>query len=577
MIVYRRQHREVEPAGLLRNLEHDVLRLGSHPGHPEIVSLLIDLGVAESGVLDAVNPNLDDVSDLDGRFGAAALLAGHLLVTSWRGRRQDLAIRGAELAGQIDEIRSLPLPARCSISDPEGYAQYGVWPEAYAASTLRLVRELRPTRAVCLGLRSIGTSLSAVVAATLQVEGCPIERHTLRPRGHPFERRPALGPRLAARLSEASERSHFLIVDEGPGLSGSSFAGVAEALSALGIPDERIVFLPSWDTDGTSLRSEVARRRWGRHPRFVTTYRPIWPAPAWPSDLPNDADLTDFSAGRWRRHLLPAGRAWPAVHPQHERRKVVAGRRWYAFAGLGRFGARTLELQAALADARLSPRPFGLDQGMLCRKMVRATPLTAAAVDTATLARVAEYLAYRARCHPADADERGELVEMVLLNVGEAGGAELARLVRRRLRTSGFPGHASPIALDGRMQPHEWLRTSTGILKVDATDHHADHFYPGTGDVAWDLAGAMVELELGDDGRATLVRQYRAQSRDRDITRRLPGYLLAYLAFRIGYAGLAEETLAGSDDGRRFARLKRRYVATLERELGAGFEAAAGA
>jgi hypothetical protein len=127
------------------------------------------------------------------------------------------------------------------------------------------------------------------------------------------------------------------------------------------------------------------------------------------------------------------------------------------------------------------------------------------------------------------------------------------------------------------MQSHEWLRSGSGLLKVDVTDHHADHFFPGTGDIAWDLAGAIAELDLDDGARSLLIRQYRARSGDRDIARRVPGYLVAYLACRIGYSALAEETLGGSDDARRFARLKRGYLASLERELGAHAEAAAGA
>lgn len=573
MIVYRRQQRDAEPARLLRDLAQDVLRLSPRPDHAAIVGVLIDLGVVESGILDTLHPRQDDESELDHRLRAAAHAAGRLLVSSWRGRRDRLPAECAALARRVAAVRVLPLPARCCIADPEGYAQYGVWPEAYAAATLRLVRALRPARAVCLGLRSIGTSLSAVVAATLEAEGCPVVSHTLRPRGHPFARRPALGAALAARMRQEADRAHFLIVDEGPGLSGSSFGGVAEALSRLGVPDERIVLLPSWETDGRGLKSEVARRSWARHPRFVSTFGPIWPAPAPPAEIAT-AELTDYSAGRWRAHLLPAGRPWPAAHPQHERRKAVAGGRWIAFAGLGRFGARTLDRQAALAEAGFSPRPFGLDQGMLVREMVRGAPLAADEVDSAILLRVADYLAYRHRYHRADGDDRGELGQMLLANVGEAGGGELARLARRRLHGSDFPGDAPPIALDARMQPHEWLRTDNGLLKVDATDHHADHFYPGAGDIAWDLAGAMVELELDDEARTVLTRRYRAQSHDRDIARRLPGYLVAYLGFRIGYAGLAEETLGGSDDGRRFARLKRQYLATLERELGAGAEAA---
>jgi len=209
--------------------------------------------------------------------------------------------------------------------------------------------------------------------------------------------------------------------------------------------------------------------------------------------------------------------------------------------------------------------------------MVPGAPLRSDQVDTATLGRVADYLAYRGWAHQADGDDRSELAAMVLANVGEAGGGELARLAGRRLRATNFPGDAPPVALDARLQPHEWLRTGAGLLKVDATDHHADHFYPGAGDIAWDLAGAMVELDLCDEARAVLVGRYRAQARDRDIARRLPGYLLAYLAFRIGYAALAEETLGAAGDGRRFGRLRRRYLAALERELGVHAEAAAGA
>ena len=74
-----------------------------------------------------------------------------------------------------------------------------------------------------LGVRSIGTSLSAVVAAVLGERGCDVATWTVRPHGHPFDRRLALGPGLAARLSERSD-AELLVVDEGPGMSGSTFA-----------------------------------------------------------------------------------------------------------------------------------------------------------------------------------------------------------------------------------------------------------------------------------------------------------------------------------------------------------------
>jgi hypothetical protein len=123
------------------------------------------------------------------------------------------------------------------------------------------------------------------------------------------------------------------------------------------------------------------------------------------------------------------------------------------------------------------------------------------------------------------------------------------------------------IALDGRMLAHEWIRSSTGYIKVDALDHHDDHFFPGCQDIAWDLAAAAFELDLGDHGRDILVQRYRSIGGDRTIVQRLPFYTIAYLAFRLGYTTLASTTLGDSPDGRRFAEETRRYTGLIEREL----------
>src|SRR5207302_4552914 len=55
----------------------------------------------------------------------------------------------------------------------------------------------------------------------------------------------------------------------------------------------------------------------------------------------------------------------------------------------------------------------------------------------------------------------------------------------------------NPVLVDGRMQPHEWIRSKDGtIIKVDGCTHGDDHFFPGPTDIAWDLAGAIVEWSL---------------------------------------------------------------------------------
>jgi hypothetical protein len=100
-------------------------------------------------------------------------------------------------------------------------------------------------------------------------------------------------------------------------------------------------------------------------------------------------------------------------------------------------------------------------------------------------------------------------------------------------------------------------------------DHHEDHFFPGCQDVAWDVAAAVVELDLETSGRTHLVDCYRRLSGDRTITSRLHHYTIAYLSFRLGYTTLASSVLGQTDDGGRFARLAQRYAGLLGTELSA--------
>jgi hypothetical protein len=109
------------------------------------------------------------------------------------------------------------------------------------------------------------------------------------------------------------------------------------------------------------------------------------------------------------------------------------------------------------------------------------------------------------------------------------------------------------------MLPHEWIATPTRLFKVDALDHHDDDFWPGCRDIAWDVAGAIVEFGWSGAERAAFLTEYERASGDRAIAARLPFYIAAYLAYRIGYTSLAADTLAGSDEGVRFTLLSAGY------------------
>jgi hypothetical protein len=117
---------------------------------------------------------------------------------------------------------------------------------------------------------------------------------------------------------------------------------------------------------------------------------------------------------------------------------------------------------------------------------------------------------------------------------------------------------ARPVLTDNRMHAWEWLVMPGGkILKADALDHHRGNDLVGPQDVAWDLAGAAVELDigpgglggqgLGDDGLERLADAVaRRSGRTRTGRLQLDFYTLAYLAFQIGRHTLAAEAVEAS-------------------------------
>jgi hypothetical protein len=156
---------------------------------------------------------------------------------------------------------------------------------------------------------------------------------------------------------------------------------------------------------------------------------------------------------------------------------------------------------------------------------------------------------------------------MVETNVLEGLGDHWQAALCSRLPSEVEDWCERPVALDGRMLAHEWIRTSNGYLKTDAFDHHDDHFFPGCQDIAWDIVSAAFELELDQAGRHSLIHQYRGLSGDGSIGFRLPPYAVSYLAYRMGYTSLASSVLGQSPDGLRFAAQAERYQLLLRREL----------
>ncbi|HZH26340.1 MAG TPA: hypothetical protein VEY95_04075 [Azospirillaceae bacterium] len=558
MIVYRDVPTRLDPRRHLRMLATDAGRLSpARPDRDAATDLLIAFGALEAAVVDALCPEVDGFHPTAAAYRRLAERIGRV----WLAAQRNVAADTGALAGDLRTLAEAPQPAEVTVKLAEGFAWYGLYPQAFARAAEDAAAAVRPARAVCLGLRGIGTALSALAAAALQARGVPVWTWTLRPHGHPFDRRPRLDADLAARLL-ADPTSVVLMVDEGPGLSGSSLCGTAAALSDLGIPDERILILPAWIPDGSAFVSDTARARWTRHAKFATPFDRAW------AGVPADAE--DLSGGAWRARLFDSQADWPVVQPQHERLKFRVpgrtGRTLLKFAGLGPHGRKVAARAEALAAAGFAPPVEGFGNGMLAQPWLEGRPLRSRDWDRVA-DRALAYLAHRATAFRtgtgADPDP---LVAMLRQNAAEALGTDgptLDRLDRWRPLLAEAPA----VEIDGRMAPHEWLATAGGIVKTDGVDHCDGHVLPGATDIAWDVADLADGFGL-DEGTAQAFTQRLAEmTGDASLPRRLPFYRAAVAAFRVGYADLAAKALAGTPDGDLFAIQRARDAAALTRTL----------
>jgi hypothetical protein len=498
-----------------------------------VLSALLRAGELECALADLLTLDRPDsvlVSECTDVLAEAALVA----VPS--------GLDATVVAGMLVGLALATLPAQVMLTRPEGFAYYAVHPLDFARATEALSLGRRPVFVV--GLRSIGTTLSAVVVAAAR-RHAPAERITVRPTGHPYDRRLALTARERAWVARGVAcDAAFVVVDEGPGLSGSSLLAVAEALAEAGVPCSCVVILCSHAPDGHALLARDAARRYGRF--RVQARIPAQASPEGAVEL--------LGGGAWRGVVYGDVAAWPASWISMERLKY-RGRdgRLLKFEGLGPYGEEVAARARTLAEAGLGPALRSAGDGYLSYEWIGGQPLSTADLTPDILVRMAGYCAFRTRAFPAAAGD--ELAAMVRAN----HAAELGHDLERELRLP----CPSPVITDGRMLPHEWCLTGAGrLVKVDGATHGDDHFLPGPTDIAWDLAGIIVEWDLSGDAQDHLLAEYRARSGD-DARERIDDYMLAYALFRLAYVKMAAGALRGSDEEPRLLREYQRYRGLL--------------
>lgn len=511
MLVYGDHHERLDPASRLA----EIARVLAKPAlsHEALTSAFVDLAGVTQGIADADFRQCGH----DRRRPAESALLDQLtalaraLLHSWE---RGCAGGQAPPLGMLEE-----LPQEVEIRLPEGFAFYALRPEAYALAA-RQSKLSAPPRII--GLRSIGTGLACMAAAALDAP----PPFTLRPVGEPFARTLSLAAELADDLLATDV--HFVIVDEGPGLSGSSFGAVADWLEDRGVPRSKIAFLPGHSNDLGPQASERHRERWRVAQRPTVALDE--PREDWLDPLigPLTQPLRDISGGAWRSLSPPSEAAWPPVDPLWERRKFLAesaGGAWLVkFAGLGRIGETKLQLARRLHDAGFGPEPAGLTGGWLVTRWHHET-----VPARPSITELSAYLKFRATLPaPGPGAPPELLLTMIRRNVPALSQwqPDLSRLQPR------------PVCTDNRMAAHEWLRLPSGhLLKADALDHHAAHDLIGCQDIAWDVAGAIVEFDLSAAEAGDLISTIKADPA------LIAFYQVAYTAFRIGAHRMSATTL----------------------------------
>ena len=430
---------------------------------------------------------------------------------------------------------------------PEGFAWYAVYPDAYVQAALAWARAARtPSSVTVIGLRSIGTTLSAVVAAALRLRGFAVNRITVRPKGDPYRRHVGLPPELPINAAA-------LVVDEGPGRSGSSIAATGDALVRHGFDRNAIVFLPA-HTNGPGGEASASIEQWWRKTAIHVgvSIRP---------GKHHHCDCIEMGGGLWMGRAGVSADDVHAAAPMLEAPKFITDNGTctilWKFSGFTLAPNRNATLSehtshklTRLADLGLVPCPKSCEDGWIGTPWVDGPRLALGRLTALDVLQACDYI--RAAADPplqyAEAEAaRERLADLLIANAKElwpsainsAQRAADTLLNETRLHDLSSYG-------DGRLAPHEWARMPSGeLLKLDAGGHSCDHTAIGPQTILWDVAGLMVEWNVHSRIACDLLDAFKLSA---DLEKALACYVAAYAAFRAGVA-----TLCGAQESQQRA------------------------
>lgn len=561
MLVYGDAQFHCTSSEFLRELSR-MAAVSAAPTLPLLRQLLIRAGQLEQGLEDHFDAEPKSHGVLRFRASRVTDAFARVFLASYCGESSEKWWIKARMA--LNRCASTPQDVPLVVKVPEGFEFYAVFPEAYVASaekwhTQRAEKKNR--RALIAGVRSSGTSLSAVVAVTLRIKGWRATRCTVRPHGHPFERKATLVP--DATVVPA------LVVDEGPGFSGSAIGAVVLKLEDSGFDD--VTLLPAHNGEPGSAAPVAVRKVWERLPRIVTSAsqvkwggKELWEVLLAP--VPGYGPFTtinEVSSGAWRGHAFKNESQWPPWSGQFERAKFLCkdeqgkGVLW-KFSGLGAatggFSSGSLRHHKDESGSDECWLPvIGARLGFTATPWVEGERLKPSAIARPEVMRSVVDYAVMSFHAPLDAQEhkRGvrRLEEMAYWNLREAFGDEAGKKARR------WAAAAAEMApqcryTDGRMAPHEWVQTPKGrLIKTGGLRGALDYTVVGRQCFAWDVAGMLLEWRMEEQTQKAVFHQFTLAGLQLSVDC-LKFFVLAYAAFRMGMMTLVSAQSSGAERDR---------------------------
>lgn len=425
-------------------------------------SLLIKVAEIESAVLEYININYDDINEV------TSLLRELSIKTA----QKDFSYYEELICKVIPMLPENDL----TISIQEGFAYYAVYPEQYRRAVDKYFLENK-NDVVVIGLRNIGTALSAVVSSELIRNNINVKSFTLRPRGEWYNRYQIFSQKLKTFIYE-NKNSNFLIVDEGPGKTGTSISGTIKELNKLGITFNNIIIFPSYYPDLSKL-DEV----WSKCKIYVQLFNPIEENKKY-EKIEKIEGKNIFDKLKYKLHYNNDNY-------------------FCKFVGLGEYGIKAFDKAKIFYENDFSPEPLKLEDGFIYFKYIDNFLKKDYIVEDFLIFAAKYYSFLIKKFKTIPSHSFNELDEIISYNLNEK--------IQRKFEEQ------YAIEIDGLPELSSFCKIGNKFYKTGNNNYPLRHTLPGNIDYHYDLAAFIIENKLSKEQIKIFLNGVEAKKEEEKI------------------------------------------------------------